>query len=596
MIEAVEKMNMEEFVRLCNRLVSEMGFKIRNSVYRENIAVFDAYMPIPGKSLHYVIIFLRKPKVTKDEILDLIDVESVEIKWMLITTGEFENVDLGDDITLMNGKDFERLLEEFGLREEFTRLERGKEAREGRYLPSAGELESMLQWAKEFLKEENYDKAMEYVDKALKIKSTPEGMKIKARILQKMGRYEEAVGIITKVLEENVKDDEAWLIFGEILDDMGDLDEAEQAYGQCVHFNNLNISCWINRGNVLLTQEKYQEALMCYESALALKKNLPAIWNNRGVALKYMGKYDEALKSYNTALQYDPKFADAYLNKAYLYFDLKRYEEARNALADYLKLREDARGYLLLAKIFAKRSMKKEAIEAVKKALKLEPANQEAKDLLEKLEGKNRELKDYEEIKKILKEEIEKTKLQGENVEKKVKRARENLEKGNVARALKEIIEARELVYSQSMAEIKNVLHKNTQRLLELAEMDVEDIEELEPKELNALGLEAMKRIILCPREEEKKEEKYPRGYAHILYEEKRWDELKRFKSEIAENAMGLRYFKAYRYKNAEEYFKNAFFKTPEFYEAELNLAYTYLKNGKERKAKALFRHLGLES
>jgi len=501
-------MSMEEFVRLCNRLVSEMGFKIRNSVYRENIAVFDAYMPIPGKSLHYVIIFLRKPKVTKDEILDLIDVESVEIKWMLITTGEFENVDLGDDITLMNGKDFERLLEEFGLREEFTRLERGKEAREGRYLPSARELESMLQWAKEFLKEENYDKAMEYVDKALKIKSTPEGMKIKARILQKMGRYEEAVGIITKVLEENVKDDEAWLIFGEILEDMGDLDEAEQAYGQCVHFNNLNISCWINRGNVLLTQEKYQEALMCYESALALKKNLPAIWNNRGVALKYMGKYDEALRSYNTALQYDPKFADAYLNKAYLYFDLKRYEEARNALADYLKLREDARGYLLLAKIFAKRSMKKEAIEAVKKALKLEPANQEAKDLLEKLEGKNRELKDYEEIKKILKEEIEKTKLQGENVEKKVKRARENLEKGNVARALKEIIEARELVYSQSMAEIKNVLHKNTQRLLELAEMDVEDIEELEPKELNALGLEAMKRIILCPREDEKKAKK----------------------------------------------------------------------------------------
>jgi len=59
---------------------------------------------------------------------------------------------------------------------------------------------------------------------------------------------------------------------------------------------------------------------------------------------------------------------------------------------------------------------------------------------------------------------------------------------------------------------------------------------------------------------------------------------------------MGLRYFKAYRYKNAEEYFKNAFFKAPEFYEAELNLAYTYLRNGKERKAKALFRHLGLES
>ncbi|EDY34759.1 tetratricopeptide repeat domain protein [Aciduliprofundum boonei T469] len=595
MIEAVEKMSMEEFVHLCNRLVSEMGFKIRKSVYRENIAVFDAYMPIPGKSLHYVIIFLRKPKVTKDEILELIDVESVEIKWMLITTGEFEKEDLGDDITLMDGKDFERLLEEFGLKEEFTRLERGKEAREGRYLPSAGELESMLQWAREFLNEENYEKAMEYVDKALKIKSTPEGMKIKARILQKMGKYEEAISVITKILEENVKDDEAWFIFGEILEDMGDLDEAEQAYGQCVHFNRLNVYCWINRGNVLLSQKKYQEALMCYDKALALNENLPAIWNNRGVALKYLGKYDEALKSYNTALQFDSKFADAHLNKAYLYFDLKKYEEARNALAGYLRLKEDARGYLLLANIFAKRNMKKDAIEAVKKALELEPGNQEARELLDRLEGRSRELRDYEEIKKILKEEIEKMNVREENAVKKIKSARENLERGNVANALKEIIEVREHAHSQNVAEIKEALYRNTQRLLELANMNVENLGELEPKELNALGLEAMKRVVLCSKEEEKNVEGYPRGYAHLLYEEKKWNELKKLNNEIAENSLGLRYFKARRYRNAEEYFKNAFFKSPDFYEAELNLAYTYLKNGKERKAKALLKHLGLE-
>ena len=595
MIEAVEKMSMEEFVHLCNRLVSEMGFKIRKSVYRGNIAVFDAYMPIPGKSLHYVIIFLRKPKVTKDEILELIDVESVEIKWMLITTGEFEEEDLGDDITLMDGKDFERLLEEFGLKEEFTRLERGKEAREGRYLPSAGELESMLQWAKEFLNEENYEKAMEYVDKALKIKSTPEGMKIKARILQKMGKYEEAIRVITKILEENVKDDEAWFIFGEILEDMGDLDEAEQAYGQCVHFNRLNVSCWINRGNVLLSQKKYQEALMCYDKALALNENLPAIWNNRGVSLKYLGKYDEALRSYNTALQFDSKFADAHLNKAYLYFDLKKYEEARNALADYLRLKEDARGYLLLANIFAKRNMKKDAIEAVKKALELEPGNQEARELLDRLEGRSRELRDYEEIKKILKEEIEKMNVREENAVKKIKSARENLERGNVARALREIIEVREHTHSQNVAEIKEALYRNTQRLLELANMNVENLGELEPKELNALGLEAMKRVVLCSKEEEKNVEKYPRGYAHLLYEEKKWNELKKLNNEIAENSLGLRYFKARKYKNAEEYFKNVFFKSPDFYEAELNLAYTYLKNGKERKAKALLNHLELE-
>jgi tetratricopeptide (TPR) repeat protein len=598
----VEDMSMEEFVRLCNRLVGEMGFKIRNSVYRENIAVFDAYMPIPGKSLHYVIIFLRKPKVKKEEILDLIDVESVEIKWIIITTGEFEDVGkLGEDVTLMDCKDFERLLEEFGLKEEFMREERGKEAREGRYLPSSGELENMLQWAEEFLEDGNYEKALEYVDKALNIKATPQAQKLKSKILHRMSRFEEAIAIITKVLEENVKDDEAWLIFGEILEDMDDLEEAEQAYGQCVHFNKLNIACWINRGNVLLAKQKYQEALMCYDKALALKQNMPAIWNNRGVALKYLGKYDEALKSYNTAIKFDKNFADAYLNKAYLYFDLKKYEEARNALADYIRLKEDARGYILLTKIYMKMNMKKEAKEGIKKALQIEPGNQEARELLDTLEGRSREIKEYEAMKNLLKDRIEElikyTKIENLNdIESMLEEAKENLNGGAISEAMVKFIDALDAIYSSKIEEMKNVLHKNTRRLLELAYMDIpENFEDMEPRELDVLGFDAMKRVVLCPLEEKKEVMNYPKGYSHILYEEGKWDELEKLKDEIAQNDIGMRYLNMDNYKEAEKHFKNAFFKSPDFYEAEINLAYTYLKNGKSKKARALLKYLGIE-
>ncbi len=596
MMEIVEKMSMEEFVRLCNRLVGEMGFKIRNSVYRENIAVFDAYMPIPGKSLHYVIIFLRKPKVTREEIMDLIDVESVEIRWMIITTGEFVNVEnMGDEVTLMNGKDFERLLEEFGIKEEFMREERGKEAREGRYLPSAGELESMLDWARQFLQEGNYDRAIEYVDRALKIKKTPEAQKIKARILHRMGKYQEAVSIITNLLEEDVKDDEAWMIFGEILEDMEDFDEAEQAYGQCVHFNPMNVSCWINRGNVLLSLEKYEEALICYDRALALKKDLPAIWNNRGVALKYLGKYDEAIRSYNTAIKFDKNFADAYLNKAYLYFDLKKYEEARNALADYLRLKEDARGYILLAKIYMKRNMKKDAKKAIKKALEIEPGNQEARELLDKIEGKSMELKEYESVREILENEINiLSKDIGDDFEKDLVRAREYFNKGQISKTLEIILDILQCYYSGQMEEIKNALINNTRRLLELASVKMESLQDMEPKELDTLGRELMKKIILC-REGKEEVSEYSKGYPHLLYEEKRWDELKRFGNEIAENAIGLRYLKARKYEKAEEHFKNALAKSPDFYEAEINLAYAYFKKGHRRKAMAYLKHLGLE-
>jgi len=154
--EIVENMSTEEFAHLCNRLASHMGFKIRKSVYRGATVVLDAYMHIPGNALHYLIVFLRKEKVSREELMDILFAEeTVELRWMIITTGQFEDdaKSLGNEnVSLMEWNDFERLLTNFGLKEELMREKRGKEAREGRFLPSVGELDSMLQWAEEFLR------------------------------------------------------------------------------------------------------------------------------------------------------------------------------------------------------------------------------------------------------------------------------------------------------------------------------------------------------------------------------------------------------------------------------------------------------------
>lgn len=605
MREKIENMSMDEFFRLCNRLVVEMGFKVRNSVYRDDTVVFDAYMPVPGKSLHYVIVFLKRPRVTRRDLMELIDVETVEVRWMLITTGLFEGVeDLRDreDLTLMDWNDFERLIVEFGLEEELTREERGKEAREGRYLPSAGEMESLLQWARDFLEKENYDKALEYVENALRIKPTAEGKKLKAKILGALQRSDEAISILTSILEDNVKDDEAWLILGQILEDEDDLEEAGEAYSQCVRFNPRNLSCWINRGNVMLAMEKYSEALLCYEKALEIRRDLPALWNNRGVALKYMGRYDEALRSYNAAIKIDRNFADAYLNKAHLYFDLKRYEEARNAVMEYLKLRREPRGLVLLAKIYMRRSMKKDARDILQEVLDMEPGNQEARELLDKLEGRTREVKEYEKSKQLLLEEIAKL----ENVQKAseigdkriatlFEDVKKDIEEGNISDAYKGICRIRDVIHEIELKNMRDALRLNTTRLLELAGLEIpENIDELSPKELKILGEEAVKRVML-------KEEKTtpvqaaPVGFAHLLFEESRWKDLKGMDDKYAHNALGLRYMRARKYDLAEEHFRRAWALDKGFKEAELNLAYVYYKKGEKRKARALLKHLGYE-
>ena len=404
----LENWSMEDFFHLANELVIRMGFKVKSSVYRDDIAVFDAHMAVPGKPLHYIIVFFKRAVVNREDILDVLE-ETIEVRWMFITTGNFQGIDelrSRDDITFMNSSDFKRLLREFGLEEELRRIE-GKEVRSESTLPSTLEYESLLQWAEDFLSSGNLGMALDYVNRALGIKKTSAGLKLKARILGKMGRKEEAAELIGRVIEGNVEDDEAWFILGELVEEESP-EDAEAAYARCLKFNPRNIGCWLNRGNTLLSLGKYKEALLCYDRAIAIRDDLPTAWNNRGIALKHLGRYEDALRSYNMALKLDGNFKDAYLNKAILYFDLKRYEEAHNFAKRVLEIDDKSiPALLLLARVHIKRNMENEAKEILSKVLSLDPLNQEARELMRRFYPKAtlEEPVEYQNIHHILYEE-----------------------------------------------------------------------------------------------------------------------------------------------------------------------------------------------
>ena len=500
-IDKIKRMSIDEFAHICNRLVGEMGFRINNSVYRGDTIVMDATMPVPGETLRYLIIFLRKDKLNRSDVEELIDFESVKIRWMLVTTGDVDEKAreiLPDnmDIEILDGNDFERLLREFGLTES---LEEKKE--EGRYLPSLGELESLLQWAEEFLKNENYEKSLEYVDKALKIKTTHKGLKLKSKILYAMGKYDESIAILKRILGENVEDDESWFLLGNILESMGRVDEADESYAQCTKFNHRNVGCWINRGNIMIGKEKYDEALLCFENALKVRQDLPEVWNNRGVVLKQLKKYDEAMRSYNAALKFDQKFAEAYLNKSYLFYDMRRYEEAENSVREYLKLREDVRGYLLLSNIYMKRKLYHEAEMAVRKVLEIDPTNMEARKILRKITGGK--AKDIERDIKMAIEDLLNM-LPEESfgeVRKIIEEARKYSEKGNVEKARDKLEEAKDKIKEYSDKEkLKSVIIED---IISLSK----DLGEVPPENLDEMALEKLKeyRMKLVKKFEKKK-------------------------------------------------------------------------------------------
>ena len=495
MLEKIKNMKIDEFAHLCNRLAREMGFRIRNSVYREDTVVMNAAMPVPGKEMHYIIIFLRKERIAAKDIRELVDFETIQIRWMIITTGEIEEsarkiIPKNMDISLMDGREFEKLLKDYGIIRE-------EEKKEISYLPSVGEIDNLLSWAEDFYNHGNYEKALDYVNRAISIKSTPKSQKIKVRILHAMGRYDEALSILKALLEGNVKDDESWFLLGSILESMGREDEAEEAYGQCVRFNSRNLGCWLNRGNILFSEEKMDEALICYENALKIRQNMPQVWNNRGVVLKHMGKLDEAMRSYNAALKYDEKFADAYLNKAILFYGMRRYEEAENSLVQYLKLKEDPQGYVLLANIYLKRQLLSKAEESAKKALQIDPANIEAKKILRKVYGGKVqdieiELKrGIEDILNLLPEE------EMEPVKDVLKDAKELVRKGEFQEAKAKLEEARSKI--RQFVDERKLKDTLISDIIELsAEGDVnipEELDEMSIDELSTLRRELIHKL-----------------------------------------------------------------------------------------------------
>ena len=495
MLEDIKKMKSNEFARLCNRLAREMGFRIRNSIYREDIVVMDAIMSVPGREIRYVLIFLRKDKITAKDIRELIDFETVEIRWMIITTGEIEEsakkiIPGTMDVNLIDGRGFENILKDYGI------ISR-EEKKEVSYLPSVGEIDNLLGWAEDFYKHGNYEKALEYANQAISIKSTPKSLKVKVKILKEIGRYDEALSILKTLLEGNVKDDESWFLLGSILEAMGRYSEAEEAYGQCVRFNPRNLGCWLNRGNILFSVEKMDEALLCYENALKIRQDMPQVWNNRGVVLKYLGKLDEAIRSYNAALKYDEKFADAYLNKAILFYEMRRYEEAENSLAQYLKLKEDPEGYVLLSNIYLKRQLQSKAEEAAKKALQIDPTNIEAKKILRKVYGGK--VKDVEdELKRGIEDILN---LLPEDEMEPVRRilidAKELVRRGEFEEAKRRLEEAKEKMRQfVDERKLKDTLIADIIELSKEGNTEIPDnLEEMNVEELTQLRRELIKKL-----------------------------------------------------------------------------------------------------
>lgn len=189
------------------------------------------------------------------------------------------------------------------------------------------------------------------------LKSSPEHlfslMQI-SEIARRQQRYDSALEYINKALEYNPKHPAPPSLAGVIYTDNGDLENAEKYLKQSVELGpNLPFSHY-NLGHFYLKNERYEEAEQCFKKTIAIDKNYYDAYNNLGNVERGIGNYKKALQYFKKAYQLNEKARRAALNVATTAMVLGDKEEtekfARKAL-EFNGIEGDA--YLCLSDINA---------------------------------------------------------------------------------------------------------------------------------------------------------------------------------------------------------------------------------------------------
>ena len=223
--------------------------------------------------------------------------------------------------------------------------------------------------------------AVRYFEKALAQSSGEERDEIYVDLsfeYQALDDYDSAIRILTEAVSENPENESAVYELAYCFDQKGDIEEAVKCYEVYLDFNPYSFTTWYNLGNAYSKAENYEKAAWAYDYSILINDNFTSAYFNLANAYVSLNKFRMAIECFEKCLELDGEDAVIvnYIAEAY-----EQLEEYDLALHYYRLSRELSpelpEPWLGTGIVLDLQGKENEAIHFIRKAVELEPNNQD---------------------------------------------------------------------------------------------------------------------------------------------------------------------------------------------------------------------------
>lgn len=122
--------------------------------------------------------------------------------------------------------------------------------------------------------------------------------------------------------------------------------------------------------------QNYADAITSFNKSIELHPGDPAVWLNLGTTYEKIKQLDKAIMAYDEANRLDPYYAKPYFLKGKIFLEYGNSSYAMNLFRNYTILEpNDDNGWFWYANSLRKADHKEESLEALQKAIILNPEN-----------------------------------------------------------------------------------------------------------------------------------------------------------------------------------------------------------------------------